>query len=177
LAGGLFNVFGDLFCVFTLNMGIYGAGLATAIGACISCVIMCTHFLSKKNTLKISAVSDFVLKTKQIVVTGFSTFFIDVAMGILTMLFNRQIVKYLGTDALSVYGVIVNISTIVQCCAYSVGQAAQPMMSVSFGAGKMKRIDETMKYAVWTCVGFGVIMDGTDDDLSHAGAGDLYGRG
>lgn len=41
-------------------------------------------------------------------------------MGILTMIFNRQILKYLGTDALSVYGMIINISTFVQCCAYSI---------------------------------------------------------
>ena len=49
--------------------------------------------------------------------TGFSTFFIDVAMGILTVLFNRQIMKYLGTSALAIYGPIVNVSTFVQCCA------------------------------------------------------------
>ena len=68
---------------------------------------------------------------RKIVITGFSTFFIDVAMGILTVLFNRQIVKYLGTDALAVYGVIVNVSTFVQCCAYGVGQAAQPIISIN----------------------------------------------
>ena len=48
-------------------------------------------------------------RLSQITVTGFSTFFIDVAMGILTILFNRQIMKYLGTNALSEYGIIVNI--------------------------------------------------------------------
>ena len=42
-------------------------------------------------------------------------------MGILTMLFNRQIMRYAGTDALAVYGIIVNVSTIVQSCGYSVG--------------------------------------------------------
>ena len=47
-------------------------------------------------------------------------------MGILTIIFNRQILRYLGTDALSVYGIIINISTFVQCCAYSIGQASQP---------------------------------------------------
>ena len=35
-------------------------------------------------------------KLRAISVTGFSTFFVDVAMGILTVLFNRQIMKYLG---------------------------------------------------------------------------------
>ena len=52
-------------------------------------------------------------RLSQMTVTGFSTFFIDVAMGILTILFNRQIMKYLGTNALSVYGIIVNVSTFV----------------------------------------------------------------
>ncbi len=88
--------------------------------------------------------------------TGFSTFFIDIAMGILTILFNRQIMAYLGTNALSVYGVIVNISTFAQCCAYSVGQASQPIFSTNFGAGKGARIRETLKYAIGTTAFFGV---------------------
>lgn len=71
---------------------------------------------------------------REIGVTGFSTFFIDVAMGILTILFNRQIMRYLGADALAIYGPVINISTFVQCCAYSVGQAAQPIISTNFGA-------------------------------------------
>lgn len=66
------------------------------------------------------------LKLHEIASTGFSTFFIDVAMGILTVLFNRQIMKYLGSDTLAIYGPIIQVSTFVQCCAYSVGQAAQP---------------------------------------------------
>lgn len=36
LSGGIFNIFGDYFFVFTLDMGIQGAGLATAIGAVIT---------------------------------------------------------------------------------------------------------------------------------------------
>ena len=77
-------------------------------------------------------------------------------MGILTILFNRQIVKYLGTDALAVYGIIVNISSLVQCCAYSVGQAAQPIISTNFGAGNGKRIRETLKYALGTAAFFSI---------------------
>lgn len=150
LAGGIFNVFGDYFFVFILDMGIIGAGIATAMGAAITFVVMLSHFFSKKNTLRIVAVTDAAAKFRRIFTTGFSTFFIDVAMGILTMLFNRQIVRYLGTDALSVYGVIVNISTVVQCCAYSVGQASQPIISINFGAGEWQRIKATLKYALYT---------------------------
>lgn len=155
--GGIFNVFGDYFCVFTLDLGIMGAGIATAVGNVFSIIIMCTHFFRKKNTLHLVKPTNLFIKLKNIIVTGFSTFFIDIAMGILTVLFNRQILKYLGYDALSVYGVIINISTFVQCCAYSIGQASQPIISSNYGAGNGSRINQTLKYAIITCIIFGVV--------------------
>lgn len=155
--GGIFNVFGDWFFVFVLNLGIMGAGLATAMGSVFSLLMMLTHFRSSKNTLKLEKPTKLLSKLRSISVTGFSTFFIDVAMGILTMLFNRQILKYLGTDALSVYGIIINISTFVQCCAYSIGQASQPMISTNFGAKQWERINQLLKYALGTAAVFGLI--------------------
>ena len=156
LSGGIFNVFGDYFFVFTCDMGIYGAGLATAIGSGISFLVMLTHFFSRRNTLRLVKPERLMRKLREITVTGFSTFFIDVAMGILTVLFNRQIMKYLGADALAIYGPIIQVSTFVQCCAYSVGQASQPIISTNFGAGKGGRIKETLRLALWTTVFFGV---------------------
>lgn len=77
-------------------------------------------------------------------------------MGILTVLFNRQIMEYLGANALAIYGPIINVSTFVQCCAYSVGQAAQPIISTNYGAGNGNRIKQTLRYALYTTVFFGV---------------------
>ena len=156
LSGGIFNIFGDYFFVFTCDMGIYGAGLATAIGSVISFLVLITHFFSKKNTLRFKMPDGLFGKLRRITVTGFSTFFIDAAMGILTVLFNRQIMKYLGSNALAIYGPIIQVSTFVQCCAYSVGQAAQPIISTNFGAGKGERIEETLHLALWTTAFFGI---------------------
>ena len=155
LFGGVFNIFGDYFFVFACDMGVYGAGLATAIGSGISFLVMPAHFASRKNTLRLVKPERLLRKLREISVTGFATFFIDVAMGILTVLFNRQIMKYLGASALAVYGPIIQVSTFVQCCAYSVGQAAQPILSTNFGAGKGERIRETLRLALWTAAFFG----------------------
>lgn len=156
LSGGIFNIFGDYILVFPCNLGMYGAGLATAIGSAISFVIMLTHFFSSKNTLRLKRPQRLMHKLGRITVTGFSTFFIDIAMGILTILFNKQIMKYLGSDALSIYGPVINVSTFVQCCAYSVGQASQPIISTNYGAGNGKRIRETLKYSLITTALFGL---------------------
>ena len=48
LCGGCFNIFGDLYFVFGLNMGIFGAGLATAIGVTLTIAVMVSHFFSRK---------------------------------------------------------------------------------------------------------------------------------
>lgn len=155
-AGGIFNVFGDYFFVFPLNMGIFGAGLATATGGMITFLIMLTHFISRKNTMQIIKPTCCLQNISNIIRIGFSTCIVDFAAGMLTVLFNRQIMKYFGTDALSIYGIIVNISTFVLCCAYSVGQAAQPIISMNYGAHHSKRVRECMKYAVYTAGCFGV---------------------
>ena len=52
LAGGVFNVFGDYFFVFTCDMGVFGAGLATAIGSGITFTVMLSHFFSRRCTLR-----------------------------------------------------------------------------------------------------------------------------
>ena len=113
LSGGIFNVFGDWFFVFARDMGIFGAGLATAAGNTVSFIILITHFFSKKNTLRLVTPHHLVYKLKRIFLTGFSTFFIDVAMGILTILFNRQIMKHLGANALAIYGPIIDRKSVV----------------------------------------------------------------
>ena len=157
LSGGVFNVLGDYFFVFVLDLGIMGAGIATCLGAAISCLVMLTHFRSPRNTLRLVPVKGWIRQMGRIGVTGFSAFFADIAMGILTILFNRQIMHFLGTDALAVYGVLVNVSTLVQCCAYSVGQASQPILSLNYGARQTRRILDVLRYALGTVAVFGVL--------------------
>ncbi len=146
MAGGMINIFGDYFLVFTCNLGILGAAIATVGSASVSIIVMLTHFGSKNNTLRLVKPTKVLNKTKKIITMGFSTFFIDIAMGFLTMLFNQQIMTYLGTNALAVYGIIVNISTFVQCCGYGIGQASQPLLTINYGAKKTQRISQLVNY-------------------------------
>lgn len=73
------------------------------------------------------------------------------------MLFNRQIMNYFGSDALAVFGVIVQISGLVQCFTYAVGQAAQPMISENYSVHNWERIKKTRNYSLWTVAVFGVL--------------------
>lgn len=154
--GGIFNVFGDYFLVFVMDLGIYGAGLATATGLYASTLLMLVHFVSKKNTLRFVRPTGIWRKLGDISVVGFSTAISDLAMGIIGILFNRQIMKHLGADALAVYGILAQITPFAQCLAYGAGQAAQPIISQNLGAGQSGRIRQCLQYSLYTCAGMGV---------------------
>lgn len=156
IIGGIFNVFGDYFLVFIMDMGITGAGLATTIGQYIGIFVMLLHFVSKKNTLRFVKPTRALCKLGEITVNGFSTAISDLALGIIGVLFNRQIMKYLGSDALAVYGIITQITAFAQCLAYGAGQAAQPIISQNYGAGQYDRIKECLKYGLYTSVVMGL---------------------
>ena len=74
LCGGCFNIFGDLYFVFGLNMDIFGAGLATAIGVTLTIAVMVSHFFSRKNALKLSRVHGYIHKARELVFNGCSVF-------------------------------------------------------------------------------------------------------
>ncbi len=156
LFGGIFNVGGDILFVFVFDLGIFGAGLATAMGISFSLLAMLTHFLSKNNTLRFVKIYGKIKKTVSVVVNGFSSFVTDIAMGIVAMLFNRQVMRFFGSDALAVFGVITQMSALVQCSTYGAGQAAQPIISVNYGAKLEQRVQKTNKYGVITVLIFGV---------------------
>lgn len=180
------NIIGDYLFTFTFNGGVYGAALATALSNILSVLIMLTHFLKKKNTLKLVKPQKLFPSMGRIFAIGFSVFFVDLAMGIMTMLYNKQILNLLGNDALSVFGAIASLTTVVQCCSYSIGQAAQPILSENFGAKKTDRVRQVLKYGILTAVAFGafwtavtmllpntvirIFMDATDSVLAIAPA-------
>lgn len=147
LAGGALNVFGDWFFVFPLGWGMFGAGLATGLGAALTVCIQCLHFF-RPHTLALRRPSVPFFKMKTIFVVGFSAFFFDLSIGIVTVLFNRQILALVGDAALAVFGVQQTIVMMAQCCAYAVGQSAQPILSINLGAGLLGRVRETRRLAL-----------------------------
>lgn len=182
----ILNIAGDYLLTFTFEMGVYGAALATSLSNLLSIGIMLTHFLKKKNTLRLVRPRRLLRTCGRIFAVGFSVFFVDLAMGIMTTLYNRRVLHLLNNDALSVFGAIASLTTVVQCCSYSIGQAAQPILSANFGARKMDRVRRVLKYGIVTSVAFGAFwmliamalpttiirffMDATDSVLAIAPA-------
>lgn len=159
IIGGTFNVFGDWFFCFPLNMGMTGAAIATVGGAGIQGIVMCTHFLRKEQChLKLIFTKHIINDMRRVFSFGFGSGVLDFGNVVIAIIINNQILRYGGVAALSVYGAVGTISLLFQALFGGVGQAAQPLVSNNYGAHKFKRVKSVFTMALGTVFIFGLIF-------------------
>ncbi len=157
LTGGCLNIFGDWFFVFPLGMGMFGAGLATALGALTQTMLLLSHFYMRRSSLRIVNPGNIAKGAGKIIVSGFGASILDVAIGVLTIIINRQTMRYGGKDELAVLGVIMTISFLLQHLYAGIGQAVQPIASTAYGASRKDRVWQAFSYLFSSSVAAGLL--------------------
>ena len=150
ISGGVLNVILDIIFVFPLKMGMAGASIASVLGSLCTVVILLFHFSSKSNGLKLSLKNFSFHKIFEITANGFTSFLVEVSSGIVTFIFNIEILKCAGDIGVSMYGVICNTAIIVTCLCNGINQAAQPILSTNYGAGLKERITKVRSLGIRT---------------------------
>ncbi|MFA9466578.1 MAG: MATE family efflux transporter [Velocimicrobium sp.] len=157
-AGGILNIILDYIFIFLFHLGMAGASLATVIGSFITFLILCSHFLTKNNTLRFRKRDISFYRIKNIIGNGLSTFFIEISSGIVIFAFNHQLIAYSGVAGVTVYSIISNTAAVVSSLNNGIAQAAQPIISRNFGAGKKNRVQITLRYGLGTAFGVGAVF-------------------
>lgn len=84
---------------------------------------------------------------------------VGIILTLVRVFFLEHFAKLLGasdnTLAISAYSIIANLSAAIFT---GVGQAVQPIVSYSFGAKEMDRVYETVRFAIYTSLGLGIIF-------------------
>jgi len=160
VSGGVLNIILDYVLMFPMQMGMKGAAAATVIGSFVTLFILLTHLVSKENTLRF--VTGICLKqAADVVKNGFSSFLLDMCNGIVTFLFNRQILSIAGELGVVVYGIISNSAYIASSVSNGISQAVQPILATNYGAGKKERLKEVRHLAEGTACLSGVLFAAT----------------
>ena len=152
LAGAITNIVLDPLFIFTLDMGMTGAALATVIGQGVNFITTLIYFL-RPRSLKLTLAS-FIPKPrriKKVVELGISTFITQLAIVLVTVLCNVQLAKYgglskYGADVpIAIIGIQSKIFTIVINLVVGIALGCQPIISYNMGAGKYDRVRELYK--------------------------------
>ena len=157
LTGGVVNIVGDYLFVFVFDLGMRGAAIATVLGQSLALIVLCLHFFSKRKKIALRLEKGVFRASAKIVISGLSPFLADFSVGVLCVLFNKQIQRFLGTNALAIFGASINLFILIQSLAYGIGQASQPIVSENFGAGNALRVRKVFLMSLAVSLVLGVI--------------------
>ena len=158
IVGGVINMILDVFLVFTCDMGVKGAGLATGIGQTVAFLIILTYFFTKKCNLKFTKVTNISKHLIKIVTVGFAAFLIETTSGITTAAHNILISEHLSNAHLAVYGTTATLIIMFVCLYNGIGTAMQPLVATSYGAGDKDRVSKTLRLAFMTATVMSVLF-------------------
>jgi len=158
LVGAISNIILDPIFIFTFNMNVKGAAIATIIGQILTFLISIIYLLKPKH-FKINKESLRLNKeiTKKIFSVGFSSLIIQLAIVVIISVTNNLVNKYgyntySSTNTpygiitpLAIIGICMKVFGIVVSISIGISLGGQPIIGFNKGAGNNKRVIETCK--------------------------------
>lgn len=160
LSGSIVNVILDYVFIVIFKWGMWGGALATGFSPVLGLIVLSRHFIMKKNQLKLVKAKIELKTFKRIFSNGASSFVVEISAGIVIFAFNQSILKLAGDIGVSAYSVIANLSLIFAAVFIGVGQALQPIVSYNYGAGKLDRVYESVRFSIYVSMGLGILFYG-----------------
>ncbi len=155
--GGILNMALDPLFIFFFDMGIAGAGLATALSQYISFCILLSMFLMKKTQSRLSArlATGDARILGDIIITGLPSFARQGLNSVSTMVLNSQ-AKAFGDAAIAAMGYVGRTSSLIFSVGLGIGQGFQPVSGFNYGAKKYSRVKKGTLFTL----GFGTAFMG-----------------
>lgn len=150
--GGILNILGDYLLVMRYGLGVFGAGMATAISQVVSFVILLVMYeRMAQGQLRVRYISRSVRTYLSVCKIGFPSLIRQGFTSISTGLLNN-LTKPFGDAAIAAMSVVNRYSMFVMCIGLGIGQGFQPVSSFNYQAGRYKRVKRGLLFT--TAVGF-----------------------
>ncbi len=136
------NIILDPIFIFTLNMGVRGAALATIISQAVAVLWQMTVFCNPKEIIHFHKGIWRLDKhiTYRSFAIGASPFLMNLAHCLVVVIINNQLVRFGGDMALAAYGVINRFTFVFAMIVMGLNQGMQPIVGYNYGAKKYARM-------------------------------------
>jgi putative MATE family efflux protein len=160
VTGALLNIALDPLLIFTFNLGVKGAALATIISQAVTAILIIRFLLSKKSMLKIS-LAGMKLESQIIlpcVALGLAPFIMMSTESILSICFNTSLQKYGGDLAVGSMTILTSLMSFAMMPLQGFTQGAQPIISYNYGAKNKSRVLSIFRLLLIVCLSYSLIL-------------------
>ena len=164
IAGAIINIILDPIFIYTLDMGVAGAAIATVISQFVSGAWNVWFLVSKMSTLKIRR-KDIRYDRRminKIMALGVSPFTMQATECLINIVMNRQLQIYGGDLYVGSMTIIQSVMMFMYAPTKGFTQGVQALVSYNFGAGKFDRVRKTYRRMIGCCVVYGCISTSSE---------------
>ena len=159
VAAGLTNMALDALFIAGFRWGVAGAAIATGLSQCVGGLLPLIYFL-RPNTSRLRLVRT-KLEARTLAnacANGSSELMSNISSSIVSILYNFQLLHFIGEDGVSAYGVLMYVQFIFVAIfiGYSIGCA--PIVGFHYGAQNYPELKNLLCISVRLMTGAGVVL-------------------
>ena len=143
----LLNAVLDPLFIFTFDMGIRGAAVATILAQIVALILVVVWFCDKRELIHFER-GIFRLEkriVKDSIVIGLAPFLMNFVACFVVIIINMRLKTYGGDLAIGAYGIVNRISFVFIMIVSGLTQGMQPIAGYNYGARQMSRVYEVLK--------------------------------
>ena len=159
VAAGVTNMALDALFIAVFDWGVAGAAIATGLSQCVGGVLPLIYFLRPNDSLlRMRPTSLRLRPILQACGNGSSELMSNISSSLVGMLYNFQLMRLIGEDGVSAYGVLMYVQFIFVAIfiGYSIGSA--PVVSFHFGAQNHGELKNLLRKSVLLMSSGGVLL-------------------
>lgn len=167
IIAGCTNAVLDALFIALFKWGIVGAAIATGLGQLVGGVIPLVYFMRNNGSLlKLIKTKLEIKPILKACGNGSSELLSNVSSSIVSMLYNLQLMKYLGENGVAAYGVVMYVQFIFIAIevGYSIGSA--PIVGYNFGAENHDELKNVFKKSILSMLVLGAVLVGLAQALA-----------
>lgn len=156
---GIANMALDAIFIIVFKWGVAGAAIATGLSQCVGGIFPLIYFLRKNSSLL--HLKKTKLEIKPILNAcgnGSSELMSNISSSVVSMIYNFQLMKYVGEDGVSAYGVLMYVQFIFVAIyiGYAIGCA--PITGYHFGARNHNELKNMLRKSSFLSAVSGVVL-------------------
>lgn len=156
---GCCNMALDALFIGLFKWGVVGAAVATGISYCVGAIVPIVYFAKDNSSLLKFAPTKLELKVLgQASLNGSSEFVSNIAMSIVSILFNIQLLKYIGEKGVAAYGVICYAGFVFAAIFFGYIMGTAPAIGYHNGAKNHIELKSLLKKSLLILVVFSVVI-------------------
>ena len=147
IASGIANILFDALFVAGLGWGLKGAALATVISFIVGGGYPLWYFSSRRNRTQLKLVRsrfDWRAIAKSCT-NGLSEFVGNIALNIIGICYNLQLMKYIGANGVSAYGILMYLGFIFAAAFIGYNMGITQVVAFNYGAGNTEEMKSLLR--------------------------------